>query len=99
MKTYLAAAFAALLAWPVAAQSNNCAPREMVVERLFEKYGETRQSMGLGANNAIVEVFESLETGTWTVLVTSVYGQTCLVASGQAFEVDGANNAPVGDPT
>jgi hypothetical protein len=42
--------------------------------------------MGLGANNAVVEVFASAETGTWTITVTSVQGLTCLVASGQAFE-------------
>ena len=64
----------------------NCAPREQVLERLATKYGETRQSMGLGANNAVVEVFASLESGSWTITVTTTNGVTCLVASGQAFE-------------
>jgi hypothetical protein len=64
----------------------NCAPREVVVTRLAEGYGETRQSIGLGANNAVVEVFASDETGSWTITVTSPGGVTCLVASGQAFE-------------
>ncbi len=64
----------------------NCAPRDAVVDRLASKYGESRQSMGLGANNAVVEVFASSETGTWTITVTSVHGVTCLVASGQSFE-------------
>lgn len=81
------AALAVLLAFPAKAQTaSNCAPREMVVERLATKYGESRQSMGLGANNAVVEVFASDETGTWTITVTSVNGITCLVAAGQAFE-------------
>ncbi|MFK7940274.1 MAG: hypothetical protein AB8B82_12905 [Roseovarius sp.] len=76
-----------LLATPTLAQTNNnCAPRDLIVERLAEKYGETRQSMGLGANNAVIEVFASDETGTWTITVTSVHGITCLVASGQAYE-------------
>ena len=66
--------------------ARNCAPRDRVVERLAEKYGETRQSMGLGTNNAVMEVFVSLETGTWTITVTTAGGLTCLVASGQAFE-------------
>ena len=82
--TMLSAVAAALLTSPAAAQ--NCAPREVVVERLAERYGESRQSMGLGANNAVVEVFASEETGTWTITVTSVHGLTCMVASGQAFE-------------
>ncbi|WP_457774734.1 hypothetical protein [Phycobium rhodophyticola] len=74
-------------ALPANAQSaRNCAPRDMVVRRLAEKYKETRQSMGLGANNAVVEVFASAESGTWTITVTMPNGVTCLVASGQAFE-------------
>ena len=67
-------------------QSNNCAPRQAVLERLADRYGETRQSIGLGANNAVVEVFASSETGTWTITVTLPTGITCLVASGQSFE-------------
>jgi hypothetical protein len=69
-----------------AQQSRNCGPRELVVNRLAEGYGETRQSLGLGANNAVVEVFASDESGTWTITVTTPNGMTCLVASGQAFE-------------
>lgn len=69
-----------------AAQSGNCGPRDMVVERLASGFGETRQSVGLGANNAIVEVFASIETGTWSITITAPGGLTCLVASGGAFE-------------
>ena len=77
----------ALAATQVTAQTaRNCAPRDAVVERLAAKYGETRQSIGLGANNAVVEVFASDETGTWTITVTMASGVTCLVASGQSFE-------------
>jgi len=66
--------------------ATNCAPRDSVVDRLASKYGESRQSMGLGPNNAVVEVFASSKTGTWTITVTSAHGMTCLVASGQSFE-------------
>lgn len=90
MKILILAAMAvpsALLAGPAAAQNGpNCGPRELVVERLASRFGETRQSMGLGANNAVVEVFASEESGSWTITVTSPAGLTCLVASGQAFE-------------
>ena len=66
--------------------TRNCGPRDMVVERLAAGYGETRQSMGLGADSSVIEVFASPETGTWTITVTTPNGTTCLVASGQAFE-------------
>ncbi len=85
--TKICIAAAVLMAGPAFGQSGpNCAPREMVVDRLASKYGETRQSMGLGANNAVVEVYASETSGSWTIIVTSASGLTCLVASGQAFE-------------
>lgn len=64
----------------------NCADRARVLDRLASAYGETRQSIGLGANNAVVEVFASRTTGTWTITVTLPSGVTCLVASGHGFE-------------
>ena len=86
------------IAGPSAAQNaRNCAPRDTVVGRLAEKYGETRQSIGLGANNAVVEVFASDKTGTWTITVTMATGLTCLVASGQAYETLAENLPAQGD--
>lgn len=80
------------------AQQRQCADRERVIERLATAYGETRQSIGLGANNAVVEVFASTETGTWTITVTMPSGMTCLVASGQAFEAVSEEVTPAGAP-
>ena len=82
----IAAALYLLTTSSIAAQGRNCAPRDAVVERLAEGYGETRQSVGLGANNAVVETFASDETGSWTITVTMPGGLTCLVASGQSYE-------------
>lgn len=76
----------ALAATEVAAQSGNCAPREVVIERLADTFGESRQSVGLGGQGHMVETFASRETGTWTITVTAPSGITCLVASGQSFE-------------
>ena len=70
----------------LAQQPTACAPREAVVERLASDYGEARQSIGLGNNNSVIEVFASTETGSWTITVTLPSGMTCLMASGQAFE-------------
>ncbi|GGM01090.1 hypothetical protein [Pseudooceanicola nanhaiensis] len=81
-----AALLMAVLMAPDAAQARACAPRENVLARLAEGYGESRKSIGIGANNQVVEVFASDESGTWTITVTSPAGVTCLVASGQAYE-------------
>lgn len=80
-----------------ASENRNCGPRPVVLERLTNGYGETRQSIGLGANNAVVEVFASVETGSWTITVTMPNGMTCLVAAGQAFETLTEARAPGGE--
>ncbi len=76
----------ALAATEVSAQNRNCAPRPVVLERLADRFGETRQSMGLGSQGQVIEVFASDATGSWTITVTLPSGITCLVASGQSFE-------------
>ena len=93
------ASFAALIlaGQELAAQNRNCADRAKVVARLAEGYGESRQAIGLGANNQVVETFANLESGTWTVTVTLPNGMTCLVASGKAFELVEEALAPVGE--
>ena len=70
---------------PARAQGSNCAPRETVLHRLADRYGETRRSVGLGADNTVIEVFAA-DSGSWTITVTTAQGVTCLIASGQAFE-------------
>ena len=85
--TGLATALVLAAAQDAAAQSpRSCAPRAKVVERLASQYGETRRAAGLSAGNALVEVFASEMSGTWTITATAPGGLTCLVASGQAFE-------------
>jgi hypothetical protein len=86
MSRYLIACL--LLAYPVAANAAGpqCAQRGQVMDLLAKKYGETRQGMGIADNNAVMEVFASSETGTWTITVSSPDGIMCLVASGQGYE-------------
>ncbi|MEM6595384.1 MAG: hypothetical protein AAF672_11390 [Pseudomonadota bacterium] len=103
-KQYLALSlgFVAVLAAAQAsyAQGNNrCAERSKVIERLAGKFGESRQSIGMAANNSIVEMYASKETGTWTITVTHPNGITCMVAAGNAYEaVEEQLPASLGDP-
>ena len=66
--------------------ARNCAPRDEVIKRLIETYGETRQGIGLARQGAVMEVYASNQSGSWTITVTLPDGMTCLVASGQAYE-------------
>lgn len=63
-----------------------CGERDAIVAQLERKYGETRRSVGLQQGRAVVEVYASEKTGSWTILVTDTAGKSCLMAAGDAFE-------------
>lgn len=69
----------------LAQQAAVCGDRAAIVARLAEHWGESRQSIGLAADNTVVETFAS-ETGSWTITVTRPGGPTCLVASGAHYQ-------------
>ena len=78
-----------LVALPIASNAQplqHCATRDLVVERLAQKYGESRQAIGLGTQGAMVEIFASEDSGSWTITVTMPDGSTCLMATGQSYE-------------
>ncbi len=85
----LAIAFGTLMLMSPQARAADpqCGVRDKVVERLAATYGETRRSMGLANNSTVMEVYASEKTGSWTITVTLPNGLTCLVASGDGFEV------------
>lgn len=65
-----------------------CGQREDIVAQLESKYGEVRRSYGLQQGRGVVEVFANGDSGSWTILVTSPQGKTCLMAAGEAFQAD-----------
>lgn len=69
------------------AHARNCAPRDEVIKRLTETYCETRQGIGIARQGAVMELYASDQSGSWTITVTLPDGMTCLVASGQAYEM------------
>lgn len=98
MKNLLLSAALIFSAGAAAAQAPNCAPRDMVVERLAGAYGESRQAVGLLSDGNVLEVWAS-DTGdsTWTIAVTLPNGLTCLVASGGNYQSLN-ETVPSGDP-
>ena len=66
--------------------ARSCGPREHVVARLTERFGESQQAIGLTSASGLLEVFASRRTGSWTLIVTNAEGQSCLLASGAAYE-------------
>lgn len=85
---------------PANAQNqNNCAPRTAVVERLADRYGESQQAIGMATQGRVMEMFASVDTGTWTIIVTMPNGVSCMVASGQSYEALDEPLVPTGIPS
>jgi hypothetical protein len=89
----------AIMAQAAQSQTTSCGDREKVITSLAQKYGETRQGIGLGRNNGVMEIYASDDTGTWTILVTLPNGQACLIAAGDAFENLNETLKEVGEDT
>ncbi|MCG6884473.1 MAG: hypothetical protein LJE62_12035 [Silicimonas sp.] len=96
LKSFILTSAALIVPAIAQAQNQNCGNRDLVVERLTTKYGESRRSIGMAPQGRVVEVFASIETGTWTITITLPNGVTCLVASGQSFEELNEPVAPAG---
>lgn len=78
------AALLVVLAFPAWGQDQLCAPRVDVLNFLSERFGETRQSMGM-TKDAMMEVYASDETGTWSIVLTLENGISCIVAAGNFY--------------
>ena len=65
-------------------QGPQCAPREVILKSLSKNYKERPVNMGVTSNGGLLEVL-AFATGSWTIIVTSPGGPTCMVASGQGW--------------
>ena len=90
LKTLIPLGALALIALPSfdAEAQMVCGQREDIVSQLKNKYGEVRYSYGLQQGRGVVEVFANGDSGSWTILVTSPQGKSCLMAAGEAFQAD-----------
>ena len=83
------------------AQSNpvtnpQCDARAVVTAFLADRFGESRRALGLAGEAAVMELFASDATGTWTITMTLPDGQMCLMASGAGYEAV-TEGLPAGD--
>ena len=87
--SFLAAAFLLVtvlspLARPATAQEV-CILRDAAFQHLEQQYGEHPVGRGLAqAGKTMVELLTS-DQGTWTIVITNVKGETCVLASGEAW--------------
>jgi hypothetical protein len=72
-----------------------CAPRSAIVDLLAARHGEVLVASGVSHKGGLVETFAS-QSGTWTILLTSPTGRSCLVAAGDGWR--GETGAPLLSP-
>ena len=70
---------------PASAQSV-CMTHGEVTQKLGSRYTEAQIAMGLASNGAVLELFSSGDGATWSIVVTTPDGVSCVVASGEEWE-------------
>lgn len=84
LKTLALGAGFALVASAAAAQPQ-CNERDQVLELLAKKYKEAPVAAGVTNTGGLVEVLTDGTGGTWTIIVTTPQGVSCLVAAGEGW--------------
>jgi len=69
---------------PTPASGPMCGDRGAVVALLKQQYSEVQEETNLQSDQALMELFAS-ERGTWSILMTSPAGTTCIVATGKGL--------------
>ena len=67
------------------ALANTCTDRDRLTGFLSEKYDEEPIAIGMIDRSGVMEVYLS-EGGSWTIVVTSANGLSCVIAAGKAWE-------------
>ncbi len=63
-----------------------CAPHEDMTKLLGKRYKEQTVAIGIANNGRLMEVFSSEDGSTWTIIMTTPQGQSCVVADGKSWD-------------
>ena len=81
----LGAGFALIASTAMAQAQPQCNKRDNVLALLAKKYQETPIAAGVTNTGGLVEVLTDIKSGTWTIIVTTPQGMSCLVAAGEGW--------------
>ena len=82
-----AGAVAGFLLAPQAAHGATvCAHRALFVDQLREQHNEMVVAEGLAANGSVLEILTSPEGETWTIIISTPRGFSCVIAVGSHYE-------------
>ena len=83
-KTILLAVVFALMS-SVAMAQVQCGQRENIVKWLAAKHKEGSIAFGVTTKGSLIEVLSTKNGETWTIIVTSSEGSSCIVAVGEGW--------------
>ena len=84
LKSLLLGAVIAIYSTTAFAQSQ-CNDRDSVIALLSSKYKEQPVALGVTNTGGLVEVLSTDQGDTWTIIVTTPQGLSCLVAAGEGW--------------
>ncbi len=62
-----------------------CRARDGLLSQLERKYGEVPVAIGV-ADGRLIELLTAKDGMTWTIILTSPQGRSCLIASGEGWQ-------------
>ncbi len=65
--------------------AQQCDQRARVIGHLAQKYQETPVAIGVTTSGGMVEVLTTGDGGTWTIILSTPNGTSCLVAAGEGW--------------
>ncbi|MFQ6017483.1 MAG: hypothetical protein ACE5KF_04750 [Kiloniellaceae bacterium] len=77
--------WAVLLLAQTAIAQPQCDRRDSVLDLLAQRYAEAPVAAGVTAQGSLIEVLTDAKGGTWTIIVTSPRGVSCVVFSGEGW--------------
>ncbi len=78
-------AVAGFLVSSVAMAQVPCGQRDKIVEWFAVKYNEAPIASGVSSTGSLIEVLSTHDGETWTLIITSPDGNSCMIASGQGW--------------
>ena len=84
-----AAALAMTAAPALAQQPMSCGEREDLLTKLKDEYKEVPTGFGMTGSGQVVELLTS-EKGSWSLLLSLPNGRSCLIGTGEGWELWGA---------
>ena len=71
---------------PVEAAGRVCGERAKMTKFLMKRYKETPRAMGVASSGkSVMEIYTS-DKGSWTVLMTTAKGVTCIMGAGRDWQ-------------